>query len=113
MVRSIIAGGLALFLLAAPALSFVRHGHHVMKAPKAAPGIDSSQKFLCFANPAGWLVCIIAAMIVIDEVKRSVDGPNCATMKPRRSWFGMTPDEPRLWRPLCSFDPASSAVISK
>lgn len=65
-----------------------RHAHH-------------GQKFLCF-NPGGLVVCTVAVLIVADEIRRSVEGPACATNKmTRQSYFGVVRDEPKLWRPLC------------
>jgi len=85
------------------------HYHHIVKvvtgggSKSAVASGSSSQKFLCVANPAGVFICVVAVLIVGDEIRRTIEGPACATMKPRRSWFGKVKDEPRLWRPLCNW----------
>lgn len=97
--------------------------HHVaypvvkVVTPKASPPVrhhGHHGKFLCF-NPGGIVVCTVAVLIVIDEIKRTVDGPACATNKmTRKSWFGTVRDEPKLWRPLCNWkDPVMVASGQK
>lgn len=70
------------------------------------------QKFICWANPAGFLVCTVVVLIVVDKVKRVIDGPACATMKWRQSWFGKVRDMPELWLPLCSWQKKGVAVAT-
>lgn len=82
---------------------------------KAAPPVsEHGQRFICWANPAGVLICAVVVGIVVEETVRIIDGPACATMKPRRSLFGMVQDTPRLWRKLCDWpnDPAAPATVA-
>lgn len=96
--------------------TFLHHHHHIYRPPvkppvvsePVKPGGGGAWKFTCWMNPAAIELCIIAFGIVGDKVKRAIEGPDCATMKPRQSWFGMTPDTPEIWRPLCNWkDPIS------
>ena len=71
---------------------------------------SQGQKFLCL-NPGGLVVCIVGGMIVVDEAKRIIEGPACATGKmTRRSWFGVVKDEPTLWRPYCNWKGSKTVV---
>lgn len=59
---------------------------------------------------------LVLGLIIEDERRRFVAGPDCATNKmTRQSYFGVVRDEPKLWRKLCNWkDPvvASKAPIS-
>lgn len=107
-----IAIAVSVLFFTSPAAQAWHYAAAPIVAPRSAPAIahhahHANHKFICIANPAGVLICTVVVMLVADEVKRSIDGPACATMKPRRSWFGMARDEPKLWRPLCAYkDPS-------
>lgn len=92
--------GLVLFLalstLCSPAHATYSHVVTSVVTPHASGGGWT----LC-ANPAGVFICVVAGAIVADEVRRTIDGPACATMRMRQSWFGKVRDEPKLWRKLC------------
>lgn len=108
---AVLAAGLAMICTQAQA------GYHhvitpVVSKSSTAGGSGSGSNWHLCPTPAGIFICAVTVMIVADEVKRSIDGPACATMKPRRSWFGMVKDEPKLWRKLCKWkrDPKPIAV---
>lgn len=103
MKRMILIAALALF--AAPVQASYYHVPRVppVKTP-LGPGNQTNGNWHVCPTPAGIFICIVGGMIIVDEVKKAMEG-KCATMQPRRSWFGMTPDEPRLWKPLCNFKP--------
>lgn len=108
----LIAAILALLLVTSSAKAGAEHliyyKHHHMKAPPTTPK-QPGNWYLC-PTPAGIFICVIGAMIIADEIKRAIDGPSCATMKPRKSYFGDVIDEPKLWgRPICGWvDPLST-----
>lgn len=83
----------------------------VAKAPPAGGG-GGGNWHLC-PTPAGvFVVCPVVVGIVADEVKRTIEGPACATGKmTRRSYFGIVRDEPKLWRPLCNFKKAKGKKL--
>ena len=105
----------ALALIAVAALlaltpSRVDAGYHhvVLGSGKTVSTIfgrgGSSNRFICWANPAGILICVAIGAIIVDEVRRTIEGPVCATNRmTRRSYFGMVWDEPKLWRKLCNW----------
>lgn len=120
MKLSLICTALAAICFATPSLA---GGHYVVYpivkvvVPKASTPVAHAHhhhhggKFFCF-NPGGFIVCATAIAIIVDEVKRVVDGPACATNKmTHKSYFGMARDEPRLWRPLCNWPNPQTASV--
>lgn len=65
-------------------------------------GSGGGWKFICTANPGGFFVCVVAAGIIVHELR----GPACASKSKYNVAHGY--DHPTLWRPLCRFkrDPA-------
>lgn len=103
---------LVLAMLLAYSTPASAHVHHVaaVAASKASPvaAHHGHHKFICFVNPAGWLICTVVVLTVVDELARAASGPACATGRmTRRSYFGVIRDDPKLWRELC---PASRVV---
>lgn len=84
--------------------------------PKATPPQHHGghhHRLFCFYNPAQTLICVIVGGIVIDKVKRVAEGPACATMGLRQSWFGKVRDAPEIWLPLCSWQPGHHHRVKK
>jgi hypothetical protein len=130
LAQSAVAGGHHV-IVAKTVYHAAHHAHHIVKVvkvvkvvhvakvatvapkaatsatPKAASGGGGGGAW-CTGGCVGVVVFqgVILAMIVGDEVRRTIDGPACATNKmTRQSYFGVVRDEPKLWRKLCNYDP--------
>lgn len=74
--------------------------HYMHHVKPIVPVDPSSQRFLCWANPAGVFICAVAIGIIVHEIM----GPKCAKPGNKNGY-----DTPTFWRPLCS-DPAVVSV---